>query len=296
MGTAGRIDVVVVSYNSRDRLRDGVEPLARAPGVEVLVVDNASPDDSPAVVEDLPVEVIRLDDNRGFAHGCNVGWRAGSAPYVLFLNPDARIAPDAIERLAAVLDEQPSVGAVAPKIVTDDGALDYSQRRFPRLRSTYARALFLHRLFPNALWTDEVVRDAERYERSAPVEWVSGACMLVRRSTLEQLGGMDDGFFMYCEDKDLCRRIWGTGGSVRFEPSAVAVHEGGASAPRDALLPVLAHSRALYARKHSSRSVALIEQLGVALGELTHVLVSRGGWSTRLGHLRSLRSLARAGH
>lgn len=288
-----RVSVVVVSYNSRDRLPACVEPLAGRPWIEVVVVDNASSDGSLASIGDLPVTRIQLDDNRGFAHGCNVGWRAASGDYVLFLNPDAILPALDLAHLAGVLDGDPQVGAVAPKILHSTLELDWSQRRFPRLRSTYAQALFLHRLFPRAGWTDEVVRRAEAYLAPAQPEWVSGACILVRRTALEELGGFDEGYFLYCEDTDLCRRLWDAGHAVRFEPAAVAIHEGGASAPRPSLIPVLVASRVRYARRHRGRAAALLERLGIALGALTHAIVTRGGPAARAGHARSLRPALR---
>jgi N-acetylglucosaminyl-diphospho-decaprenol L-rhamnosyltransferase len=284
------VDVVVVSYNSRDRLRDCVAPLAAAPGVHPIVVDNASPIESLGALDDLDVTTIQLERNGGFASGCNVGWRAGSSPYVLFLNPDARIDPEALDRLARVLDDDQGVGIAAPRIVEPDGTLDFSQRRFPRLRSTYAHALFLHRVFGNAAWTSELVYDEAAYDTPGSPEWASGACLLVRRSVLEELGGWDDGFFMYCEDKDLCRRARDAGHDIRFEPSAVVRHEGGASAPRTSLAATLAESRVRYARKHEPRVRAGLERAGIALTALTHSLVSRD----RPGHLKALRAALRA--
>ena len=281
------VDVVVVAYNSRERLRACVEPLAGLEGVQVIVVDNASSDGSLAAVADLPVTRIDLEENGGFARGCNTGWLAGDAPFVLFLNPDASIDERSLHRLARTLEEDRHAGAAAPRILHATGGLDLSQRRFPRVRSTYSQALFLHRLFPRAAWTDEVVRDVGAYRGARSPEWVSGACVLVRRSALETLGGLDEGFFLYCEDTDLCRRIRALAYDVRFVPEAVCVHEGGASAPRASLLPVLAASRIRYARKHSGRPAAALERLGVALGALTHTAASRGG--RRGGHARSLR-------
>jgi N-acetylglucosaminyl-diphospho-decaprenol L-rhamnosyltransferase len=281
-------DVVVVSYNSGRELRACVEPLAGQPDVRVIIVDNASNDDSLEAVADLPVEVVPLDRNGGFAHGCNVGWRRGEAPYVLFLNPDARMGCDSLERLVALLEQTPSAGAAAPKIHHSDGTLDFSLRRFPRLRSTYARALFLHRLFPGATWADELVREPGAYARPGSPEWASGACLLLRRAVLEQLDGLDEGFFMYCEDIDLCRRLRDRGHELLYEPGAVVSHEGGASAPRASLLPVLAESRLRYAHKHWSTTGALVERLGVALEALTHVAVTSGGRAARVGHARAL--------
>ncbi len=113
--------------------------------------------------------------------------------------------------------------------------------------------------------------------------------MLVRREALETLGGWDDGFFFYCEDIDLCRRIHDLGLEVLFEPAASVVHEGGGSAPRSAMLPTLAASRVRYARLHRGRLGALAERFGIALEAATHMVVGRGGRAARLGHAKSLR-------
>jgi GT2 family glycosyltransferase len=285
------VDVVVVSYNNRDSLRENVEPLLEVPWVHLFVVDSASPDETLDVVRDLPLTAIQLPDNRGFAHGVNTGWRAGSAPYVLLLNPDARMDSASLATLVHVLEDDLALGAVAPKIVATDGALEYSQRRYPRLRSTFAQALFLHRLFPEAPWTDELVRDHAAYENRGTPDWVSGACILVRRRALDELGGLDEGFFMYAEDIDFCRRLRDAGYGLLFEPEAVLEHEGGASTPRTSLLPVLASSRLRYAAKHRSVGAAFLERVGIALGSFTHAVVSRGGLASRAGHLRALRAV-----
>ncbi len=285
-----RIDVVVVSYNNAETVRRCVEPLTGEDDIHVIVVDNASADDSLSAVADLSVTALGLATNIGFSAGCNRGWRAGSAPYVLFLNPDARVDAASIRQLARLLDTSASVGAAAPRLVDTDGSLELSQRRFPRLRSTYSRALFIHRILPRARWTDEVLRDPSDYEETGPVEWVSGACIMVRRALLEQLAGWDETFFHYGSDIDICRRLWSAGHEIRFEPSAQVQHVGGVSAPRSDLLPMLAESRIRYARRHHNRGYALAEQVGVALGELTHAALSNKGKAVRAGHLRALRA------
>jgi N-acetylglucosaminyl-diphospho-decaprenol L-rhamnosyltransferase len=282
------VDVVVVSYNSRAHLRACVGPLAVTENLRVVVVDNRSTDGSAESVADLPLEIIAAETNEGFARGCNIGWRVGEAPFVLFLNPDAAIDPESVLRLARIVDSS-QVGAVAPKIVHPDGALHFSQRRFPHLSSLYAQALFLHRIFPHANWSDEVIRTREAYAAPGSPDWVSGACVMVKRSTLEEVNGLDENFFMYWEDTDLCRRLRSHGLEIRYEPAAVAVHVGGASAPRAELLPVLAASRIRYSRKHRTGIGVAAERLGIALGALTHIIISRGGVDVRAGHARALR-------
>jgi N-acetylglucosaminyl-diphospho-decaprenol L-rhamnosyltransferase len=284
------VHAVVVAYRSAETLRGCVEPLAAMDGVSVTVVDNASPDESGAVVEDLPVNLIRAPRNGGFSYGCNLGAAGATAPYLLFLNPDARLDAVALEALISVLREDPRVGLAGPRILDDDGSLSWSLRRYPRLRSTYAQALFLHRLFPRASWTDELIRDEAAYTAPREAEWLSGACMLVRRSAYEQIGGFDEGFFLYCEDTDICKRLWDAGRPVRFEPRAEVHHVGGASSGAGETQAIAARSRVLYARKHHTRRYARLETLGVALSEATHVVTSLGRPASRRGHSAALRA------
>ena len=286
------VAVVVVSYNSADRLRACVERLAGDPRIEIVVVDNASQDGSAPTVADLGLQVVALEQNLGFGGGCNVGWRATRAPSVLFLNPDARITPDGVLRLAAALDRT-GAGAVAPRILDENGGLEWSLRRFPTVRSIYAQALFAYRFLPRATWTDELIRDRERYEREDTVDWASGACLIVRRDVLERIAGFDEGFFMYAEDVDLCRRIWDLGHAVIYVPSVTCVHAGGSSAPRWRLLPVLASSRVRYASRHFGRARAAAFRAGVALGSLTRVVASRDP-QRRRGYVRAVAAALQA--
>lgn len=284
-----KVDVVVVAYNSADTLHACVAPLSARDDVHVIVVDNASPDASLEAVADLPVQAIRAGRNGGFSAGCNVGIAAGSAPYVLLLNPDARMDGAALDHLVAVLDADPAVGIAAPRILEDDGRLSHSLRRFPRRRSTFAQALFLHRFFPAAAWSDELIRDPGAYERSWDPEWVSGACMLIRREALEAVGGMDEDYFLYCEDIDVCARVRAAGWTIRFTPDAVISHEGGHSAPREELLVLLARNRVLYARKHARRAYEVpLEAAGVALSHFTHALAAALRPAVRRGHMKAL--------
>jgi N-acetylglucosaminyl-diphospho-decaprenol L-rhamnosyltransferase len=114
----------------------------------------------------------------------------------------------------------------------------------------------------------------------------------VRRSLLERLGGLDEGFFLYCEDKDLCRRARDAGFEVAYEPSAVAGHHEGASAPRPGLLPVLAESRVRYARKHGGPVAAALERVGIGLLAFSRLIVTRGGAPARAGHVAAMRAAA----
>jgi N-acetylglucosaminyl-diphospho-decaprenol L-rhamnosyltransferase len=283
------VDVVVVSFNSRGQVRRCVEDLVGAGGIDVFVVDNASDDRCLETLDGLDVHTVARPTNGGFAVACNEGWRLGSAPFVLFLNPDARIERESLRHLVDVLDSDTAAGAVAPRIIRDDDSLDFSLRRFPRLRSTYARALFLHRLFPKAAWSDEIIRGESAYRRRATADWASGACLLVRRSTLDALGGFDESFFMYCEDTDLCRRLWEAGLKLTYVPEAVARHTGGASTERRSMPPTLVDSRIRYARKHGGDVVAVVERVGLAIEALLRLVIRAHDREARRGHLSALR-------
>jgi N-acetylglucosaminyl-diphospho-decaprenol L-rhamnosyltransferase len=279
------VDAVVVSYNSGATLRRCVAPLAAREEVRVIVVDNASADGSLAALADLAVDAVALGRNIGFARACNVGWRSGDASYVLFLNPDATIAWDAVLTLVRTLEDDPSVGVVGPRLEHLDGSLQHSQHPFPRLSTTYGQALFLHHL---GLDVVDDLRDPQAYDEPGSPDWLSGTCLLLRRRVLEDLGGFDERFFLYREDVDLCRRLRDRGLDVRFEPRAFALHEGGGSSTPDVTLPLYTASRVLYAHKYRGRAGALLERLGLALRALTHVVVTRDGRRGRLGHARSV--------
>jgi N-acetylglucosaminyl-diphospho-decaprenol L-rhamnosyltransferase len=285
-----QVDAVIVSYRSAATLRGCVEPLAAMPHVSVTVVDNASPDAAVDTIADLPVEILRSERNGGFSYGCNLGASEGSAPLLLFLNPDARMDEGGLKALIGALEGEAAAALVGPRIIEEGDELAWSQRRFPRLRSTFAQALFLHRLWPRAAWTDELIRDPAAYQRAGSPEWVSGACMLVRRDAFETVGGFDERFFLYCEDTDLCLRLRGAGHTIRFEPAAEIRHVGGASSGAGETRAIAARSRVLYARKHLGPLAARTEALGVALGEATHAATSLGRADTRRGHIAALRA------
>jgi N-acetylglucosaminyl-diphospho-decaprenol L-rhamnosyltransferase len=290
------VDVVIVTYNSADQIGACLRPLVGEPGLRAIVVDNASSDGTLDALDGMPVDVLPQRTNRGFAVGCNVGWRAGSGVYVLFLNPDAVMDAASIRRLIDVLERDESAGIAAPRFLYPDGRLAPYLRRFPSLSSTFGRAFFLHRLFPHARRFEEVVGDETVYERPGRHDWVPGACLLVRRTLLERLDGFDERYFMYCEDKDLCKRAAELGFYVWYEPRALCVHKSGSSRPRTSLLPVLAVSRLRYARLHESRPIAALHRLGLVIETLTRLLLSGGGVAAREGHARALLSLVRPLH
>lgn len=215
--------IVIVSYNARADLERCLESLHTAPpqlGHEIVVVDNHSNDRSLAAARRWPgVRVIALEANVGFARANNIGLRATGSVNVLLLNSDTIVPPGAIDRLVAALDREPDVAIVGPRLVDGSGRAELS---FGRMIGP------LNELRQKRLARSAVVDRLTR-ERQYP-DWVSGACLLVRRADAEAVGGLDERFFMYTEDVDFCAAVRARGRRVLFTPEVEIVHLRGRSA------------------------------------------------------------------
>ncbi len=228
------LSVVVVSWNVCDLLRRCLHSLSEAADdvrVETVVVDNASTDGSAGMVRaEFPgVRLIALDENLGYAGGNNCGIAACSGRNVLALNPDTIVKPGALEAIVRKLDADGRVGAVAPKNLREDGRVRPSARRFPTYAAMLYRHLFFRGMQPlRGVYYNYRMRDFA-WDRELPVDQPAGAALAVRRSVLEEVGGWDEGFFMYFEEVDLCRRIKSRGYEIRFVPEAEIIHLGGRS-------------------------------------------------------------------
>jgi GT2 family glycosyltransferase len=218
MTDASRIELaseaIIVTHNSARDLRSALAcaPL-RAAFPRILVVDNASNDDSVAVAEAAGVEVLRRPDNDGLAAAVNAGARRVRGDFFALLNPDIELDDaSAVSSLSRHFAD-PSVGAVAPALRLPDGRLQDSARGVPT-----PRELALRRLTHSELGA---VRSAEPVD----VDWVVAAFLLVRRSSFEAVGGFDEAYRLYFEDVDFCVRLWSAGWSVRLDPTVVVRHE-----------------------------------------------------------------------
>lgn len=226
------LTVIIVSWNVRELLRRCLESLALARGtMDVIVVDNASTDGSPEMVStDFPhVRLVRNDENRGFAAANNQGLGLSQGRTLLLLNPDTEVVGDALAKMVSHMDAYPEVGALGPQLRYPDGSLQSSRRRFPSLSTALVESTVVQEW-----WKDN--RILRRYYMSdtsddaiQPVDWVVGACLLVRREAYEQAGGLDEGFFMYSEEMDWCRRIKDAGWEIVYLPTATVIHHEGRS-------------------------------------------------------------------
>jgi N-acetylglucosaminyl-diphospho-decaprenol L-rhamnosyltransferase len=242
--------VVVVNFNAGDYLLRCVGSILASAGeldLNVVVVDNASGDGSAARAARAhpAVRLIENAGNLGFAAAANQGIAATDAPFVLLLNPDAEIRGGTLASLVKVARERPRAGAVGCLVRNPDGTLQPSARRVPGPFEALMHA-FLGPFVPNNPWTRSYTMADWDRASEREVEWISGSAMLLRREALDQVGGLDEGYFMYVEDVDLCTRLRESGWSVLFSPEVEVVHEIGVSARGRSRRMAHAHSDSIY--------------------------------------------------
>jgi GT2 family glycosyltransferase len=227
------LSVIIVSWNVRELLRSCLRAVEAGRGglaAEVIVVDGGSLDGSAAMVAaDFPwVRLVARSDNVGFPRGNNIALEQAHGRHVLLLNPDAEVGTGAMPAMVEYLEAHPQVGAVGPLLLNPDGSVQSSRRRFPTLATALFESTWLQGIAPRALLRRYYVLD-RRDDETAEVDWVTGACLMVRREVVEQVGPMDEGYFMYSEELDWCRRIKDAGWKVFFLPAARVVHHEGKS-------------------------------------------------------------------
>ena len=258
-----RLAIVIVTFNSASDVGaclDAIPGAARATAHDIVVVDNASTDGTAALVRSRwpSVRVVDAGANLGFARANNLGIRATAGELVLLLNPDTVPAAGSIDRLAAVVDAMPRVAIAGPRIVDASGRAELS---FGAMIGPFAelRQKLLtrgqERGWPLA---SPFVERASR--RASFPDWVSGACLLIRRADLERAGLLDERYFLYTEDVDLCAAVRAEGRLVRFSPEAEVVHARGASRASSPGPAEAAYRRSQLAfyRKHHPRWAPLL--------------------------------------
>ena len=244
---ASTVSAVVVSFNSAEYLPDCLRSLRSEGLAEVVVADNASADASIEVARAAGPEVTAMETgaNLGFGAAANRGVARTNGDYVLILNPDTVVEPGAVKTLTEALDADPGLAAVGPRMENLDGTLYPSVRRFPALGVAFGHA-FLGMVWPTNPFTSRYRMLEWDHERSAAdVDWVGGACVMVRRSAFDVVAGFDEGYFMYVEDVDLCWRMGQAGWRIGYEPAARVVHALGGSSRVVPYRMIAEHHRSL---------------------------------------------------
>jgi N-acetylglucosaminyl-diphospho-decaprenol L-rhamnosyltransferase len=280
------VGVAIVSYNTRELLRDCLQSLrACALSLRIAVVDNASRDGSPAMVRACfpEVELIESADNLGFAGGTNRALRAlaaapGSPDYLLMLNSDTEVHAGAIEALVEFLQAHPRVGAVGPRLLNPDGTTQPAAFRFPTLAMTALDLFPPGEVLPGRLygswWHGRYPQ--ERGDAPFPIDHPLGACILTRPEVLEQVGALDQGYFMYAEEVDWCLRVRRAGWAIWQVPEARVTHVGGASTSqlRARMQVALYASRMRFFRTHYGERSARRHALLIRAGALRWTLLA----------------------
>ena len=268
---APKLSIVVVSYGGEELLRDCLRSIPEAVGgapLEVVVADNASPDGTPDMVaREFPwVTLLRGESNVGFAAGNNRALRVCRGQYVMLLNPDAELLPGTLTACLEHLDAHEDVSVVAPRIVNPDHSLQFSLRNFPTARNALFEALLLHRVFPRATPRfGEMIVDPQYYEGEREVQWASGAAFVARSEVFDEVGGLDERYFLYCEETDWFLRLADRGLKVAYLPKAVVAHRSSEGRNAD-LMSYAVTSRLLYASKNLSAPSGAILKAVLLLG------------------------------
>jgi len=264
------LSIVIVNWNGGQVLLDCLDSIFAHPPVfpfEVIVFDNGSQDGSPDRLETLfpQVYVSRSSKNLGFSGGNNRAFEISRGRYLLLLNNDTLILKDALSVMVAEIERDPHVGVLGPRMLNPDGSLQPSAGIFPNLMTEFLDQTMLYRFIPIfklGNWD---------YTQPRDVDWLTGACLMIRREVYKQVGGLDPGYFMFLEDVDWCLRIWQSGWRVRFTPAASIIHLKGHSSQAILSRMLIEDQRSTYrfVRKHFGKAnvwgFRLIASLGVIL-------------------------------
>lgn len=261
------LTIIIVSWNTSGLLNQCLDSIYKTGSrftFEVIVVDNGSSDDSVSLVEKQYPQVILIKNtqNRGFAAANNQGLAVGKGRYFMLLNSDTIVLPGAVDALLELADCNPRVGVIGPKLLNMDGSLQKSWASFPS---------FLSELVGQNFRVRQPVRDVQN---TFDVDWIMGACMLVRSETISEVGQMDEDYFFYSEETDWCFRIKKKNWKIWYIDGAEIYHLGGGSANRSSVIQLvrLYQGKLLYFRKNHGKLVSTLLRFGLAVGNALGVL------------------------
>jgi len=270
------LTVIVVGYNTRALTLQAVAAARKASAgldARVIVADNGSDGTADAVrAADPDVTVLANADNPGYGAAVNRAAATQRSAHVCAMNADVLLEPESLVTLRRFLDDNRDCAAVGPALAYPDGAPQASAKRFPTLGFALGEVIGVHALAPRNRWVRRLYYEDRDLGREQRVDTVSGAVMLLRANAFDAIGRFDEGFRMYFEETDLCRRLRAHGHAVGFCPAARAIHQHGASAQQTSVRQVdyyLSYVR--YFAKHHGRGAAAILRAAVAAGALARM-------------------------
>ena len=282
------ISIVIVSWNAKNFLGECLRSLADSPtsySTEIIVVDNASTDGSPEMVEATfpQVRQIKSNQNLGFAKANNIGIRESRGRYISLINSDAKVLGNCLDPLADYLDRHPDVGNVGPRVLNRDMSLQSSCRRFPTVWNNFCEASGLAKVFQrNSFFSGEHMFFFP-HDRELDVDVLVGCFWMVRKDSFEDVGLLDEDCFIYAEDVDWCRRCWNAGWRIVFFPGAQAIHYRGGSSANDPARFAVEQERAVlhYWEKHHGPVGKLVIMAVLGFKHLVRSLFSATSRSVR---------------
>ena len=276
---AALVGAVIVNYNAKDHLLECVASLEAAGVKSIVVADNASTDGSEeAMAGKHPNTVfVQTGTNLGYGGAANRGAPAVDGEFLLVCNPDTLFDAKAPARLVEALMDRPAAGAAGPRVDTPTGDVYPSARTFPSVTDSIGHG-FLGLVWRNNPWSRRYLMTDRPLDRVQEVNWISGSCMMLRRSAFDEIDGFDESFFMYAEDVDLCRRFRDAGWSTLYVPAARVVHVQGVSSSRHPYRMIVAHHRSLFRfaalTSRDQRDRLLLPLVAVGLGTRAALLVA----------------------
>jgi GT2 family glycosyltransferase len=253
-----QLSIVIVNYNVKNLLKKCLKSIFKYEKeieFEVIVIDNNSNDHSQSMLKrDFPqVKLIENKRNLGFSKACNQGIKESRGRYILLLNPDTELTPGGFKKMIEFMDSRPEVGICGPKMMDQQGNLQFSCRSFPSyLTAISSSQSILHKIFPENFLSQKYLLKEKNHSQIMEVDWVSGSCLLTKREMLEKIGLLDERFYMYVEDVDLCYRAKKSGFSVFYFPQVLVIHHIGKSTQKRKLTMLVEHHQSMYYfyRKH----------------------------------------------
>jgi N-acetylglucosaminyl-diphospho-decaprenol L-rhamnosyltransferase len=286
------VSIIILSWNVRELLRACLRSLPLDdPAAEIIVVDAGSADASAELVRsEFPgVRLITRPENLGYSRGNNLGLAAAQGRYLFVLNPDTVVQPGCLAALQSYMDAHPQAGVAGPQLLFADGSLQSTRRRFPSLATGFFESTWLRPFAPPGLLDRYYALDLP-VDQPHEVDWLVGAALFVRREAYAQVGGLDEGFFMYSEELDWQRRMRAAGWRCAYVPAAQVIHY---EARSSAQVPAATHirfntSKVRYFRKY--HGVPAAEALRwFLLGNFAAQLALEAAKGL-LGHKRALRA------
>ena len=266
------VSIIIVLWNNESVIRDCLKSVLdqRGESGEIIVVDNNSSDRSAAIVEKefSGVKLIENESNKGFAAAANQGIRASQGDYLLLLNPDAVMSAGSLEKMFFFLKDHPDAGACGCRIEDESGKLMWSCFHFPSLSGEFWEITLLSRLFPRSRLFGRYLMSYWDHNTSREVDWLTGACLMLRKEALDNAGLLDEEFFMYTEDVDLCYRLRNNRYRIYYLADTRIVHKQGNSADQN-------YAR-MFAQRYKSRYLFFKKHYGLMRYALLKMIVLLG--------------------